>query len=389
MANNDSFSTIPTISSNAAAGTTAAPTTGFVDLTGGARNITTTGLALVSLDITSALQGSGSSGIVKLGAGGLRLSSTGNSYAGATTLTLGTLFLGASNVIPDFSTFSMATGSTLDINGVNEAISQLSGAGVITNNGGSTTLTVGLNSANTAFAGQFNAYSATTLSNFNLAKVGGGTLTLTGSGSTSTGTLTVNKGTVAYSGGGQTAFGTQVINQTGTLLIDNSSGNLNNRLGGGGLLKNITIAGGELKIIGASGAGSYESLGTVNAPSGTGIITLVASGSTVLNLNSMHVLSTGSTYLVRGSNLGATPGAGVANVLATTIAFTGGNAIAGLANISTRPDMIGDATATGNGTGFLTYTAGDEAQGKLTSTGYVPISGDLLTKVRKAVASIA
>ena len=38
---------------------------------------------------------------------------------------------------------------------------------------------------------------------------------------------------------------------------------------------------------------------------------------------------------------------------------------------------------------FLTYTAGDEAQGKLTSTGYVPISGDLLTKVRKAVASIA
>ena len=38
---------------------------------------------------------------------------------------------------------------------------------------------------------------------------------------------------------------------------------------------------------------------------------------------------------------------------------------------------------------FLTYTAGDEAQGKLTSTGYVPITGDLLTKVRTAVASIA
>jgi phosphate transport system substrate-binding protein len=38
---------------------------------------------------------------------------------------------------------------------------------------------------------------------------------------------------------------------------------------------------------------------------------------------------------------------------------------------------------------FLTYTAGDEAQGKLSSTGYVPITGDLLTKVRTAVSSIS
>jgi len=38
---------------------------------------------------------------------------------------------------------------------------------------------------------------------------------------------------------------------------------------------------------------------------------------------------------------------------------------------------------------FLTYTAGDEAQGKLTDLGYVPITGDLLTKVRTAVSSIS
>ena len=38
---------------------------------------------------------------------------------------------------------------------------------------------------------------------------------------------------------------------------------------------------------------------------------------------------------------------------------------------------------------FLTYTAGDEAQGKLTELGYVPITGDLLTKVRTAVSSIS
>ena len=38
---------------------------------------------------------------------------------------------------------------------------------------------------------------------------------------------------------------------------------------------------------------------------------------------------------------------------------------------------------------FLTYTSGDDAQGQLSSNGYVPITGDLLTKVRTAVSSIS
>ena len=38
---------------------------------------------------------------------------------------------------------------------------------------------------------------------------------------------------------------------------------------------------------------------------------------------------------------------------------------------------------------FLTYTSGDAAQGELSAVGYVPITGDLLTKVRTAVASIS
>jgi phosphate transport system substrate-binding protein len=38
---------------------------------------------------------------------------------------------------------------------------------------------------------------------------------------------------------------------------------------------------------------------------------------------------------------------------------------------------------------FLTYTASDEGQSKLSTTGYVPISGDLLAKVRTAIGSIS
>ncbi len=49
----------------------------------------------------------------------------------------------------------------------------------------------------------------------------------------------------------------------------------------------------------------------------------------------------------------------------------------------------GDAALVPLTKSFLTYTAGDEAQGKLTELGYVPITGDLLTKVRAAVSSIS
>jgi phosphate transport system substrate-binding protein len=40
-------------------------------------------------------------------------------------------------------------------------------------------------------------------------------------------------------------------------------------------------------------------------------------------------------------------------------------------------------------TSFLTYTASDAGQAKLTDLGYVPITGELLTKVRTAVSSIS
>ncbi len=38
---------------------------------------------------------------------------------------------------------------------------------------------------------------------------------------------------------------------------------------------------------------------------------------------------------------------------------------------------------------FLTYTASDDAQAMLTAEGYVPITGDLLTKVRASIAAIS
>ena len=51
--------------------------------------------------------------------------------------------------------------------------------------------------------------------------------------------------------------------------------------------------------------------------------------------------------------------------------------------------MGGDAALVPLTKSFLTYTSGDEGQGKLSAAGYVAITGDLLTKVRAAVASIS
>ncbi|NBV87657.1 MAG: hypothetical protein EBS01_15620, partial [Verrucomicrobia bacterium] len=224
------------------------------------------GLAPLGLDIASTAPIFGPGGLTKTGSGGLRLNATGNAYAGTTALNGGVLFLGAAGVIPDFSLFTMA-GGTLDINGVSEAISQLSGSGMITNNSTtSATLTFGLNNANTAFSGAFNAYSLAALSSLNMTKVGSGTLSFTGSG-TSTGNLTVSGGSFVYSGGAYSAFGTNTINTTGQLVLDNTSANVNNRLGG--LLKNLTLNGGEMVLKGSTSATSYESLNAFT-PGGAG-----------------------------------------------------------------------------------------------------------------------
>ncbi len=49
----------------------------------------------------------------------------------------------------------------------------------------------------------------------------------------------------------------------------------------------------------------------------------------------------------------------------------------------------GDAALVPLTKSFLTYTASDAAQATLSTTGYVPITGDVLTKVRASVASIS
>lgn len=90
---------------------------------------------------------SGAGGLIK-GAGRtdenntLILGNTGNSYAGDTVVTKGTLKLGASEVIPHGAgkgNLTVQAGTTLDLGGFRETVNQLSGAGNITSTAGAGT----------------------------------------------------------------------------------------------------------------------------------------------------------------------------------------------------------------------------------------------------------
>jgi autotransporter-associated beta strand protein len=205
-------------------------TSGLINIGSANRNITVTGTANSPLGLAMPTMIGTTGGITKLGNSGLRLDGV-NYYTGATALNAGTIFLGATNAIPYASTFTMAGTSRLDLNGLDQVLSQLSGAGDITNNSGTVrTLTFGLNNANTTFNGRFLAYNDTVLTTLNASKIGSGSFGLTGGISTSTGAFNIYGGAVTYSGNAQTAFTNNIINQTGSLILDNTTTNVNNRL---------------------------------------------------------------------------------------------------------------------------------------------------------------
>ncbi len=154
------------------------------------------------LSATTALTVSGGSAattgaLVKDGLGTLILSGA-NLHGGNTTISLGTLKLGAADVLPDGAgKGNLIVLDTLDLNGFSDTVNGLSGAGTITSTAaGTPTFSIGNNDQTSAFSGVI-TNSAGTLS---LAKVGSGALTLSGT-NTYNGSTLVSLGTLAVNGG--------------------------------------------------------------------------------------------------------------------------------------------------------------------------------------------
>ncbi len=276
---------------------------------------------------------------------------------------------------------NLAAGTTLDLRANFEEIGALSGSGTLTSYGvTAATLTTGIDSIasatpdNTSFSGAItNPFVQGLLS---LTKIGTGTMTLTGS-NLGTGLLSPNLGTLIVNGGGVTVsgtsgvvgFGTYTLNVAGTLTLDNSTNEFNNRLGGPFDLTSPTVTnattartfnfnGGNLTITGNSGIAVSEGLGGISADSG-GTITLNAAGTAGVNLTIQSLLNVAAggnnALLIRGDSLGTAAGSGIATVKFNTApTLLGGGGGNGTVTKSIRPDILVDTSDTGTGTSFLT-----------------------------------
>src|SRR5207249_394922 len=105
---------------------------GTVDTVGGGTPTLTAGNNDQSSTFSGVIQNStGTLALTKTSAGTLTLSGA-NSYSGNTTVGAGSLRLGASDVIPDGTgKGNVSVSGTLDLNGNNETVNGLSGAGTV------------------------------------------------------------------------------------------------------------------------------------------------------------------------------------------------------------------------------------------------------------------
>jgi autotransporter-associated beta strand protein len=299
---------------------------------------------------------SSTTGFTKTGLGTLVVGGTSNVYTGATTVSAGTLQLGAANALSSSSALSVASGATFDLNwGNNQTVGALSGAGSINIRGN--TFTVG-DSTDSTFSGVLSdngAYGS-------LVKQGTGTLTLTGA-NTFAGTTTINAGVLNVQNSaalGGATYGNAVANgaalqlQGGIALNESSFSITGSGIGGTGAFRNISGANsytGALALSGAStvasDGGSLTLSGAVSLGTGTTLTTRATGGDLIFSgtiTGSSDVMKTGSgTVTFSGS--GANSYGGTTTVAEGTLQL---NKTAGTNALGGGPVVVGDGVGLAN-----------------------------------------
>ncbi len=184
--------------------------------------------------------------LTKQGAGTLQLSKQ-NTYTGDTRINEGTLRTGVADALASSAHVSVADGATFDLNGFDQHVNNLSGAGRISL--GSAALDL-VNTGDTAFDGTIDGTGG-------LRKSGAGTLTLGGVNTYSGGTVIDDGRLIATS---SAALGSGAIDNAGTLQLD---------FAGNGTLASALMGAGTLTKTGAgtatlSGTGSSQGAVAVN-----------------------------------------------------------------------------------------------------------------------------
>ncbi len=131
--------------------------------------------------------------ITQDGSGGtLTLSNSGNTYHGATTITLGTFAPSANNAMSANSPVSIGASGILSLNGTTQSIASLSGS-----SGATISLGAGHLTANQAVSATYaGSITGTSAGSFIVGSTNGSTLTLSGNNSTFPGTIEVNSNAI-------------------------------------------------------------------------------------------------------------------------------------------------------------------------------------------------
>lgn len=301
--------------------------------------------AALQLDNASALTFnnavSGTGGLTKTSAGTATVGGV-NTYDGNTTISAGTLKLGAGSPIPNGAgKGNVSVTGTLDLGGAGETINGLSGSGTVDNStgAGTVTLTVGDNDQTSTFGGVIQNTSGTMA----LTKTGTGTLTLNGA-NTHAGTTTIGAGSVVL--GNATALGSTT---GGAVVSSGAALDLNGQtVGAEGLTLNGTGISSGGALINSSGTAASLSgnitLGSASSVGGSGNTTL--SGN-ISGSSSLTKTGTG-TVTLGGANTTWT--AGTFTLDGGGVTLTEPRALAGTAGAN------GRATVIKSGTLDLAYT---------------------------------
>jgi autotransporter-associated beta strand protein len=373
-----------TIGSLAGAGTVTNSGAGAAALTAGGDN-TSTVFSGTLQNGTSAL------GLSKTGTGTLTVSGA-NVYSGATNVAAGTLQAGGVNAFSSASAFTVGAGAFLDLNGVNQTIGSLAGAGTVTNNGaGAATLTAGGHNTSTTFSGTLadgpgaaalafikSGTGALTLSGTNTYSGGttlsAGTLAVGSNAGLGTGALTFANGTTlqAAANGLSLANG-MTLNGSDTIDTQSNALALTGPIGGtGGLTK---VGAGELELLGAS---SYA--GATNVNSGT----LVAGASNSFSAASAFTVGAGAFLDLGGfdQTIGSLAGAGtVQNGGPAAAALTTGGDNTSTTFSGVIQDCCSSLALTKVGTGTLTISGVNNTYTGATTVngGTLAVTGDIHT----------
>ncbi len=299
--------------------------------------------------ISSPISGGGTAGLIKTGPGTVTLTGT-NTFAGGTQINGGILAVSSTAAVGD-GVFG-AAGTAISFNGGALFANTTSGltttrAITLGSNGG----TIYTNTA-TTLGGVISGTGA--LTNAGFANVA---LNLTAANTYTGATVGVqNVSNFALSGAGSITT-TSSYDLTGSLTLTNTGTNVIDRLSD---TAPMTIRGLNFTSTGNATAASSETIGAVTAASGYSTF-LVTPGASAANSLTMASLTRQNnvTLAFRGTGLGGTPGAGVANIYVTAApTLTGGGGGAGSTAISIVPYAYGNNTAAAvTGSSFVTYGA--------------------------------